>query len=289
MNTRRSLRTTGLFSLLFTTAMFAQIPNGGFESWSVNSNTGSTDPNSWITNNQPFYPNTVERSSPGSAGSYFAKIITRGDASTPYAGYLGTRPNQDPYGPSGFPYTLRPVELTGSWQYHPQGSANSSSVEVKLTKWNSATQQRDLVGEGTLEVGAAISTWTSFTVPISYTSAATPDTANITFQSDALPGSVGSSLWVDDLNFGSVASVSSVADQGSFSLSPVPAVHEIIITSPEQMAEVWILDVDGHIHRQHRVSGIRIVEDLEALPPGTYIMQVRMNDGRVVRKPFVKA
>jgi hypothetical protein len=52
---------------LITTGAFAQIPNGGFESWT------SVDPDSWVTSNAPLVYTNVVKSTTAHGGSASAR------------------------------------------------------------------------------------------------------------------------------------------------------------------------------------------------------------------------
>lgn len=167
---------------------YAQIPNPGFETWG--GTPGSETPTGWTTNNIPGFATPVTRTTPGHGGSYAIK----GDVVD--FGGLGLYP---PFIWSVFPYTQRPGSLTGYYKY-TSVSADSLEIWVVLYKGSFSVP---IASSEVTSVGAAAA-FTKFTLPLSYYSAETPDTAWIEViisngQDDTLH--LGSSLVLDDLAF----------------------------------------------------------------------------------------
>jgi hypothetical protein len=151
--------------LLVTIPVGAQIPNASFESW----NPDTTVIN-WLTNSAPEFP-TVTRTSPGISGSYALKgtVVTiplAGLAPILYAG------------PNGFlPFTLRPEALVGWYKFNPASPADFMKVSMSL--YQGATKTKIASGIGAFSTEVQI--FTKFSVPLTYFSDATPDSAVLLF------------------------------------------------------------------------------------------------------------
>ncbi len=102
------------------------------------------------------------------------------------------------------PYTARPTEFKGYYRYAPV-AGDSASMLVRLYDGN------QIIGEGVQMVYNDVNAWTQFDAHINYTSSATPTHIAIILSSSAgynfadltnCQGQVGSTLWIDDLEFG---------------------------------------------------------------------------------------
>ena len=101
------------------------------------------------------------------------------------------------------PYTARPTVFKGYYRYAPV-AGDSASMTVRLYNGD------QIIGEGVQMVYNAVNPWTEFDAHINYTSNATPTHISIVLSSSAgydfgdltnCQGQVGSTLWIDDLEF----------------------------------------------------------------------------------------
>ncbi|MCZ8284980.1 MAG: SprB repeat-containing protein, partial [Bacteroidia bacterium] len=109
-----------------------------------------------------------------------------------------------------------------------------SGFFVELTKWNTATQQTDIIGEAWFISQINVSTWTSVNLPISYSSGNIPDTlyisafsslGNSNFPVPTIPNPVsGSEFYIDaiTINLPSCAGLS-VSASGTNETAPLAA------------------------------------------------------------------
>ena len=183
--------------VLVTASVTAQIPNGGFESW-----TGTT-PDGWTTSNVTGYT-TITQSTTAHSGSF----AVRGDVVT--LGPVMLQPLlQSGVDGKGFAYANRPVSFSGYYQFNSQGG-DLFGINVVLFKGG--------FGNGGTPVASAVSNipnsavgWTPFSVPFLYLTSDIPDTCIIQIQ---IIGSVGGSahagsrFLLDDLEFSATAAVS---------------------------------------------------------------------------------
>jgi hypothetical protein len=187
---------------LITTGAYAQIPNGGFESWT------SVDPDSWATSNAaPVYTNVVK-----SATAHSGSISARGDVIALGPGTI--QPVlQSGAGGLGTPVSTRYAAVTGWYQLTAVGN-DRMSCNFNLFK-NGVP-----IATGATLLPAAAS-WTQFNVPFGYYGAGVPDTCILQImivRSGGGSPSVGSWFLVDDLSLTGVNAVEEAATPLRFSL-----------------------------------------------------------------------
>ena len=194
---RKSLLLSGVlcFVICCTAPALAQIPNGGFETWSGSELSG------WAAIN-------ITKVSTAHSGSSAA----RGDVTQPAPGfpvYLQPVLQSGPDG-GGFAFNQRPAAFTGFYQFFPAaGSGDRFAINVVLFKGGVSGQG---VGFAAAALSTPYSSYTQFSVPFAYASAATPDTCVVQIQligpgtgGNAMPR-LGSYFILDDLGFSGTAS-----------------------------------------------------------------------------------
>ena len=198
--------------VISSTTLMAQIPNGGFESWTNAS--GYNAPVGWdnmnaMTTSMGSY--TCLKGTPGDPGSSYIKLVSTtvsGMGVVPgiaTCGMLDMTNMNAPEAMSGFAFNQRPQSIAGNWQYMASGS-DMGYLSVLLTKWNMTMMMRDTVAYLTLFTRNMQMSWTSFSNDLNYMSQETPDTAFITLSSSSATPVAGSYLYVDTLHFaGSVS------------------------------------------------------------------------------------
>jgi len=262
----------------------AQIPNAGFESWTTA--TGYSTPDNWATLNAMTSADTLytcNEGTPGYAGSAYLKLTSKtvtGMGVVPGIAVCGTM-NTTTFQPtSGFAYTSRPANLTGAWQYMAWGS-DMGFVAVMLSKWNSGTNMRDTIAYAYHPLSGMVMSWTTFSMPLTYVSTASPDSAVIILSASGSVPVANSYLYVDTLAFsGAVAGVASVnAKIESAELYPNPATSEVSLrfNAPEAgELLVSVTDVSGKVLSKHSCqvsAGSNVISlDTRALPKGMYVV-----------------
>ncbi len=197
-----------LLCVQFSNAQNA-IPNAGFETWNVNPNYD--DPAGWGTINGLTYflgVRTVTKATAvgeyhgGSAAIKLESKTVPLQGVAPGIAATGTiNPNTQAVD-GGVAYNKRPISFTGWYRYQPNG-VDTGSIDARLSKWNSNTQQREDVGSAEFVITSTVNSYAQFTVNFTYTSANFPDTLVITLltSSGANSSPNGTKMWVDDLDF----------------------------------------------------------------------------------------
>lgn len=194
---------TVLISLTIITN--AQIPNNGFENWTT---IGSyEDPIDWATMNAactgPFYSCTKSTDHyPATVGNFSIRLENN-TSLTQMTGAYGmaiTDTMAYPFQPA-FPIIGNPTSLCGYYKYN---SLNNDSMFIRIIFFNNGI----MLGYNTFITGITATTWTSFILPITYSSS---DSATIMFSafypSSQISGPKGNSvLYVDNLSFNNLIS-----------------------------------------------------------------------------------
>lgn len=202
-----------------------QLPNMSFDSWGFpdSSDGAYRDPcggvwtSSNAISNSFITQSTVIRSSESVDGDFSAQIETKsflGAIIFPGVLFNGRFKSytfniadalQDVE--FGVPFTEKPVGLTGMHTY-TSVAGDSAYIAVMLSKYNTATKQKDTVGFGDYTVTSSVNTFSPFTLNMDYSYAAggeVPDSVLVIYTSSKgfqeLIGSAGSTLVVDKCAF----------------------------------------------------------------------------------------
>lgn len=276
----------------FSSATFAQVPNGGFESWN------GTEPLEWFTNNDAATLNgqvAASMGTPAPEGNSYLNLTSFFDASqgmptgaVAICGTVEILPTTANI--FGFPYGLRPDYLTGVYQY--QASSDMGYGVCMFTKWNATTNSRDTVGTGNIIFSNA-TTWTNFNIFINYTLPQFPDSCILGFVSSMnFPSEIGSSLSIDNLQLTNTpASTPEIQIADEWSLYPNPAKDHLNFQLPANVSYpiyATITDVSGRLVKQETIySVVQSQLNLSELKKGMYVIQLKSNQQRFV-KSFVK-
>jgi hypothetical protein len=198
------------------------IPNLGFENWT---SASPNQPVCWGTADASSVQNNgcvTKATAAGDIHSGNSAIImtTVKDSFNIYKWLVagtavsnGTINTAAPFVRGGIKYTKRPTHLNGFCKYLPKhhgtpvDTVDVSNIQVYFFKWIAATTtapivaaHRDTIGRG--QISPINTTYAAFSVPITFTTTATPDTAQITlWSSKGAEITLGSKLYVDDLAF----------------------------------------------------------------------------------------
>ncbi|MCC6540838.1 MAG: hypothetical protein IT225_01320 [Flavobacteriales bacterium] len=264
----------------------AQIPNGGFETWSP-SGMGYDDPDGWVTWNTISFPIdgtlNCEEGSPGAVGASFAKVTT---LSVTGVGILPGFLFTGDMSAAGFPYASRPAAMNGMYQYNiPAG--DGGTIAASFTKWVGGAQTS--VGGGVMTIApGSQSSWGSFSIPITWLTADYPDTAVVTVMSSTGGGVAGSTVWVDDLEFGAFTGVHEAGTEITFTLAPSPATDVLTIAADRELREFEVIDLSGRVRAHENVIGRQVQVDVRTLADGMYVGRLRFADGTIANRTFVK-
>jgi hypothetical protein len=279
---------TVLGALLLLTNAKAQLLNGGFETWET---TGSNVyPSGWR-----LLPGSMqwERVTDAHTGSYAVKVSV-------WYYYTDTKVEQ------WAPISNRPTALTGWYRYTENTIKNqvtglttddTAFAVVYLTKWNTTTLTADTVGSGKLELLGSAS-YKYFSCPITYSSAATPDTVVVSMDPSMMrnggnyfsPAASGynSYLTVDDIALqGATTAVSDVATP-IIKIWPNPAREYVSVDIAEQVnGNVQVTDISGRVLvDQPFVQGSNLIS-LKGIGPGIYIVCITDAEANTVVRQVI--
>jgi hypothetical protein len=279
-----------VFIQLFSIAQDT-IPNQGFENWDFFGNY--EDPTGWGTlNSVTSFLNaaTVKKATVSSdvhSGNAALRMETLQTSvqiipAVVTTGVINTATQTID---GGAAFTARPTSFKGWYKYQPVNN-DTGSVEILLYKWNTGTNNRDIIGRGKFEQTATVSSYQQFNITINYLSADIPDTAVVTLLSS--PNSnpqVGSLLFIDDLSFeyNTGINIKNKNEEMAFSISPNPVSNNFNITiknAAEKNMNIDVYQMDGKLITQLTTKGkknILLRADDFNLLPGVYLL--KLSDG----------
>lgn len=255
---------------------FAQtIPNSGFENW-AQQGPGMV-PTAWGTSP------TTTKSSDAHSGSFAIQCKT--DSFTDPMGnvkimpgilFLGMRGMGPNSNLPGSPFNIRPDSFVGWFKYAPKGQ-DAFKVDVLFTKWNTTWNKQDTIGTS-IFMGDAVTDYTRFSMPIEYSSWATPDSVQIFFGSgDPQNAELGSTLIIDDISFVTMPNASLKVLNNQLNVFPNPTNGAITINN--NIAKTLdIYKLDGSHIKSYQIEGQETVQiDLSYLSNGIYLISNNNN------------
>jgi hypothetical protein len=283
--------------LAICNSLIAQIPNSGFETWTT---VGSYDtPTGWDNLNattSPLSVYTCEKGTPGDPGASYLKLTSKTVTGIGVAPGVAVSGVLDPLTflpKSGFPYTTRPGYLTGNWQYMEFSGtgADAGHIIIFLSKWNIPANRRDTIAFKNYTLPGMIMSWASFSIPLTYYSTATPDSAIIVLSSSGTAPVNNSYLYVDNLAFTGTPVTSVTNIPGNTPLSyiyPNPAASLANISYngfSEKNIQINIADINGRniisFSPKAAIGENKFQVNVSDLVKGVYI--VRINDGQNIQ------
>jgi len=282
--------TLTLLSLGLSVGLFAQdtIPNPGFEHWTF---FGSySDPDGWTTLNSltsavnviTAYKDSIP--SPHS-GHFDLKLVTKNAVGNTAPGILTTGQISQANGVTGGqPINSRPQFLSGWYKSAPL-SGDTASMELHLFKAGVE------IGTGVGYATHTISTWTSFSVPVSYTSANTPDTVQVLFFS-SIGGNmqVNSTLWLDDLTYQQIIpqGINEAVPTLPINVFPNPSSGLITLDNTDAQAKTAdIYSVEGRLVGHYGLREGLNQLDITNLSKGNYVVSALGSNGNAYRSTLV--
>ncbi len=248
---------TILFLTLISATTFAQIPNNGFEQWTTVN--GFQNPTNWSSLNEmtkSYSVATCGKLSPGNPGSNYLVVRTvsiTGKGLIPGRVVSGKIDTLTYKAISGYPFTLRPLNLSYNMQYMVASPSDTAFVSVLLTKWNISLLRRDTVAIGISRFNAMAHTWFTNSTYLNYKSGENPDSACIVISSSNIIPINNSYMYLDNLQFnGSVIGINELnLLSENITIFPNPAKEIINIKATEinnsQPLEIIVYNVSGKI------------------------------------------
>jgi hypothetical protein len=271
--------------VLFSTTLFSQIPNAGFENWT------NSDPVGWIT--LDIFGDAVSQSSDSHSGSSAAKMQIIGFSGTTFPPILFS---------GYFVLSEKPGSLTGYYKFVPTDANEVFSVFITLY------QGLGFAGSGYWETSQTISSYTQFTVPIEYfPPEVIPDSAYIEFlltdTTSEGTGGIGSYALIDDLGLGGFVGIKEIAN------NKVPTSYELMQNYPnpfnpstkieysipeESFVELKVYNLIGQevatlVYQHQKAGTYRADFNAEGMQSGIYIAKLTTNGfTRVVKMTLLK-
>lgn len=188
----------------------------------------------------------------------------------------------------GFPYSNRKDSLSFYVRYTPVNS-DSGFVSVAMTKFNyNGTNKRDTIGLGIAKFGGQINEFTlkyaviNYTVPVGVI----PDTCIIVVSSSDLANpQIGSTLWIDDLKWGTInTGVEEAAKNEQINISPNPANEFITIDfgNSTKATQLEVLDVNGKLVENFIVNSKLETFGVGHLANGMYFYTVKDRNSAIL-------
>jgi hypothetical protein len=267
-----------------------QIPNGGFETWNAPI-PQFEDPDDWATLNEygiAFSGYTTFKSDDAAMGSFSAKLesIAFGVFVLPGAITLGYYDVNMSAATAtiegGIAFTDRPIAIQGSYKNYPV-AGDFSMVGVLLTRYNASKGERDTIGIVMEAFPQTVDTWTTFNLPINYTSEDAPDSLNVfVVSSNMLNLQAGSIMYVDNLSFEYVAGIGDLEHSVQTSIFPNPASNMVSFSFGEELSgSLNIYSNDGQLVYSQTVKGKEHSVDVSTYAAGTYYFSVLEGNKKV--------
>lgn len=278
--------------LMCTTGLFAQIPNAGFENLNSDNTTCNwgnvymwSGNDSIVWDNNWFYASTTDAHSGqraielSNAYNYTTGNIVPGaivaDTDSVYMAWGGFEI---------IPVTHAPLDFGFYCKFIPQGN------DLAFASLELFDSMMTNVGSAYIVVGGMVPVYTYFSAPVNYAISPNPQIpafACIKF-SNCIPGgqaSFGTRLLIDDVTFGTTASINESAD-AEFSLYPNPATDVLNVNAKMERFHIYIYNASGQVIQILPGRAPSFQFPLHDLPPGIYTAEV--SDGSTAaRKKFI--
>lgn len=267
--------------------------NAGFENWEAVGGSTAEDPVDWSSLNEYVsmgIPEFLFKTTDASSGS-FAMKVTSDTASIPPpfgSGALDTAAGMVVLGDldfdnSGVSYTDRPNEMI-LFTKGNVGAGDVCFVFAELSKWNTSTNERDLVGEAVYMMTTNISDYMQQTITFDYNSTDTPDTLSMMIAGGNVgPGGAmmpGNNFYVDDISFTTPVGVNNFnGEDMSVEIYPNPTSEEVNIRTARPGLHLEIRDVTGKLVKLVDELGTNTNINLQGLADGVYTYQLKTRLG----------
>lgn len=277
----------------------AQLHNLDFESWTTDSISAQVHPDAWS-----FYSTSL--SSDQNGYCYQVTPAQQGDYAlgvSVWYYYVKSQAVQKAA------YAARPTALDGYYTYTENTVhslltndtlSDTALVSILLTRWNDATLRADTVGYGILPLFAS-GDYSPFSCPVTYASAAFPDSITIVldpsivrryvditdFQALSAEGTC-SYLTIDALSLQTpTGQVELQADPG-FAVYPNPSSGAFtVIHRGSTRTQLAVFNAVGERVYETRATGPRTTIDLSGHPKGIYVMRETGPNGNAQSKRFI--
>jgi hypothetical protein len=213
------------------------------------------------------------------SGKYSVKLVTGAGAGHLIPGLLTTGTvdvtTQNVVG--GILISSRPLYLNGWYQFLPAG-ADTGNAQIILIKGDS------VIGQGSVNFTGTVNTWTAFSVPVTYTSASTPDTVQITFNSSATNTPIQKTVLIlDELSYSYTTGINDNEIQ-PVRLYPNPAHNVVALDNGAMQAKTANLyNADGQLVKVYSLHEGTNQLNIANLATGIYTISAIGYNGSVYR------
>ena len=247
-------------AVLMCAAAVAQqpVPNGGFEEWTLVKGSAVfkdyEEPSmGWASGNGVIHvaagaDPVCEKSTDAHSGAFSAKLTTRSIFGQIASGsvFLGrfalNLANPVASAQRGIPFTGSLPRVFRGWMKYEPTASDSASIYAQLTRWDGSSRQ--LVASAAIIMKERVASWTPFEIAFNGTLTEQADTMIVVAASSAagefFRGSVGSTLWIDDVVF--EYQPSSVNDDAG-ARTMIAASHTLVV--PQHVTRVRATSLDG--------------------------------------------
>jgi hypothetical protein len=263
---------------VFSSILFSQIPNAGFENW-----TGG-EPDDWTTNNNVF-PGiiTVTQSNEAHSGNSAMKL----SATNFLMAYIPAIVYNGMPGNYGTPISQRYASLNGWYKFTK--TLPSQVISIQALMLNNG----NYIGDGTIEIFQETSSYLQFSCPITYFSGEIPDTIEINILLFDTAGTIasGSAAYLDDFQLSGSVDIKEIAN------TQVPDSYELMQNFPnpfnpstkieysipsESFVDLKVYNLIGQevatlVHQHQKAGTYQADFDAEGMQSGIYIAKINTN------------
>jgi len=287
---------------LFLIALFvffsikAQIPNGGFETWTNDSTpanwSGIININIYVANFELY---TANRTSDAHSGT--SAVVVASDQAIPYVNVL--LPGVMSYGETylvlslidlrliistkgGLPINFVPTKVKGFFKYNP---VNNDTMGIFASCFYSTVE----IGAGQFVCGTSQASYAPFEFPIEYSdNSLVPDTFNIIVASSASNApQAGSAVYLDDIEieFSGAGGPETIKLDDLLNVYPNPTTGLLYVNLvPNETNLINVYDYAGK-----QVSSVKCEKaytslDMRSYQNGAYVVEVLNSEGRHMKK-----
>ena len=259
-----------------------QLPNGGFENWSLRDEY--IEPDGWISTNAYAYFGAVETCYPfedAHTGKWAAKLETRIDPLTNDT----LRCLLVVGGSYDFPGIPLYQKYRGVSFYYKHNLKDTALAAFFLTKWNAQTNKRDTVATAFNFFTDSTSTYKLKNISFTYTQQnLRADTCVAVFLSSLKDKpNPNNFLLIDDVAVDVYLGVDDV-NTPNFKVYPNPTQNTVGIKSEEKIAQLRLYNTIG----KHIQTSTESTLQIGYLPAGTYILWVHFANGQTATQTIIK-
>jgi hypothetical protein len=267
------------------------IPNGNFETWA------GGEPANWTTFNSIAPLAGIEapavQETPAPEGNSCINISVRSSLFAGIIPGLAITGQMDLFtgmGNGGFATTARPNFFEGVYRHNNMIASDTAIAFVTLTKWNPVTMSQDIIADGGMVSIGGTTDWTTFSMPLNYSSDLNPDTCTIiigTFGAD------GNNCSFDNLRLTMTSSVNEQSAQNfDWMVYPNPTNENLTLSLAALgflgETQLEIFSTDGKlVHSERLNNAMNPTLNIAHLTNGQYELALRNGNRRLV-KTFVK-